>query len=336
MTNIKNNKYYQILLNPETNRNVKIPSNVPTSSCTFQLHNSIELPETNNLGNLCLIFNPFFLASNQTEFKDNAPGVINPILRNMKYKALFYSSLYVNNSWYVSGDKEFGNYKPINIGQCIEPIYDQYRLVSASIVVRYIGKLDDSKGTIGGGIIYEKNKICAGDCEIKGNHVDTGEEETFTLHVYVKNFKKYSDFNLIRKSYYHQENQLYEGIKMIYFPLDNSYYEYSPLIKDSDVNSKMLPKVDGETYVINENFVQTCDYVKNGFQFAIYVQNGPIDQVCLRCDIYCNFECLPSNELLKILPITISNEFMQPNELEEAIAYIQKKPIFKFNEIYKY
>ena len=56
--------YLNNLLMPEKCKGVKIPSPIPVPSCSFQLHNCVTL-SPNNQGNLGVMFNPFFLSSNQ-------------------------------------------------------------------------------------------------------------------------------------------------------------------------------------------------------------------------------------------------------------------------------
>ena len=63
--------YLNNLLMPEKCKGVKIPSPIPVPSCSFQLHNCVTL-SPNSQGNLGVMFNPFFLASNQwTNNSDN-------------------------------------------------------------------------------------------------------------------------------------------------------------------------------------------------------------------------------------------------------------------------
>lgn len=57
--NRQNYNYLNNLLCPEKAKGCKIPSSVPIPSCSFQLHNCVTLT-TNNLGNIGIIFNPFF------------------------------------------------------------------------------------------------------------------------------------------------------------------------------------------------------------------------------------------------------------------------------------
>ena len=56
--------YLNNLLYPEKCKGVKIPSPIPVPSCSFQLHNSTTV-STNSSGNLAIMFNPFFLYSQE-------------------------------------------------------------------------------------------------------------------------------------------------------------------------------------------------------------------------------------------------------------------------------
>ena len=314
MINTKN-KYLDILLHPEENKGVKIPSNVPVPSCSFQLHNSIELPKTNTYGNMAIIFNPFFLASNDNEFVNNDAFNRYVGLRDTQTKSNYYSSLYINRDDSLTGDNDNTNFGCFNIGQTIEPIYDQYRLVSASIIIKYTGKLEEVSGVIGGGIIYEKDNRSVYEVSVKG--VDSsGRPMAMDLNPTITTMKKYGNFNLARNSYYNKEYKSNEGIRMLYFPIDNSYEEYTKLLNDSIVN--MVINQEDISQVFNECIIQTSEYVKNGFKFMIYIQGAPAQKKCFRCDIYCNFECLPNASYLNYLPITMNNEFVTKEEKKEA------------------
>ena len=160
--------YLNNLLYPEKCKGVKIPSPIPVPSCSFQLHNCVTL-STNSSGNLAFVFNPFFLA-NANDFKtvvkiDSDQGNYRLTETN------FLTTLWVNNNGSLSGYEPNDNWDPINIGQAIPNVYDQYRLVSASIVVKYIGRLDITSGVIGGAIIYDDNKYVGG--QIKTENEDS-------------------------------------------------------------------------------------------------------------------------------------------------------------------
>ena len=130
--------YLNDLMYPEKCKGVKIPSLMPVPSCSFQLHNSVML-STNNSGNLAIIFNPFLLVN-----KDNL--VFNPRIdfnngKNFIENIEYVSSLYVNNSTSLDGRSNNDNFRLVDIGQSLPGVYTQYRLVSASITLKYIGRM---------------------------------------------------------------------------------------------------------------------------------------------------------------------------------------------------
>ena len=220
--------YLNNLLYPEKCKGVKIPSPIPVPSCSFQLHNCVTLT-TNTSGNLAFVFNPFFLA-NSNDF--NTTVNINSDQGNYRLTETDYlSTLWVNNHGSLTGYEPNDNWQPINIGQAIPNVYDQYRLVSASIVIKYIGRLDITSGVIGGAIIYDDNKVVGG--RIKTENTESGSVAvTITGN---PGLSKYGNFDLAMDSFYHQENLVLEGMRELYFPLDNSHEEYTKLAGNSTI-----------------------------------------------------------------------------------------------------
>jgi len=318
--------YLNDLLYPEIYKNVKIPSPIPVPSCSFQLHNSVTL-STNSLGNLGIIFNPFFLATNDVA---NDPLVFKLREKDgLLYRTDVLSSFFVNNHDTLTGYESNDNWIPVNIGQMIPPVYNQYRLVSASIVVKYIGRLDVTSGVIGGAIIFDETqeigafgKYGSLEGEFAGDYISA----TNTL-------TKYGNFDLAIDSHYHQQNYLLDGIRLLYFPIDNYYEEYTKLFGPKLINLKLV--TDWNEGLINDRPVMTTstDYLKNGFKFMIYTLGAPPSSSCFKVDIYCNFECLPDSEFLDYMPSSISEYTISNNEKKQAIEIVQKKPIMSIKEV---
>ena len=341
--------YLNHLLVPEKCKGGKIPSPIPVPSCSFQLHNCVTL-SPNNSGNIAILFNPYFLSSNQFisatspntnnsiegmysqdgtyyNISNNAGANSVPKSGEFLYAPTMLSSLLVNNSPGLTGTESNENFRPVNINQSIPPVYDQYRLVSASVVVKYIGRLDIVSGVIGGAIVFDENNFLNGTgyyavgdgtktvAELKGasNHTTFGNIGS----------SKYGNFDLGMDSFYHQENLCLEGIRELYFPLDNSYEEYSKLINSDTVS-------DG--YYSTSSFIElNPDQYKSGFNFFIYTLGAPTGS-CLKLDIYCNFECLPSATFLNYMPISVSTYGMSNQEKKDIITTVQEKPILKAGE----
>lgn len=301
--------YLNNLLYPEKSKNVKIPSPIPVPSCAFQLHNCITL-STNSSGNIAVVFNPFFLASNTFDQK-----IIGDEMHRLTGTFNYFTTLWVNNNDSLSGSAVDNGFRPFNIGQCIPAVYDQYRLVSASVVVKYIGRLDITSGVIGGAIVFDEDMhIGGGFTETSGtNHVTSGV-----------NLAKYGNFDLAMDSFYHQENLTLEGIRELYFPLDNSYEEYFKLFNDTLPTYTNIP---GFFTVTAED-----DYYKSGFNFFIYTLGAPSNSACLKFDIYCNYECLPNASFMNYLPISMTPYPVSQEEKRSANVIIQQKPVMKVKE----
>ena len=304
--------YLNNLLYPEKCKGVKIPSPIPVPSCSFQLHNCVTLT-TNEKGNLAFVFNPFFLANNNdfaTEIKFGQEGKYT--MKDTQY----LSTLWVNNSPLLEGNQPNPDWHCINIGQSIPNVYDQYRLVSASVIVKYIGRLDITSGVIGGAIIYDDNDIVGGYATFE--NVD--EQIGVTLRTASPNLAKYGNFDLAMDSFYHQENLVLEGIRELYFPLDNSYEEYTKLAG----NTYIQPQAMENNYILK---MPDSDTYKSGFNYFVYALGAPARSSCFKVDIYCNFECLPNASFLNYLPLSVSPDSISNQEKKNAIAIVQQKPI---------
>ena len=130
-------------------------------------------------------------------------------------------------------------------------------------------------------------------------------------------------------SFYHQENLCIEGMRELYFPIDNSYEEYVKLFNEKLVTPELTEILGYPKLKVNEN------YLKNGFRYMIYVLGAPPSSSCFKVDIYCNFECLPNAEFLNYLPLSLNLDPTTPEEKKEATVIIQQKPIMKISETEK-
>ena len=316
---IQNFDYLSNMLRPEKARGSKIPSQIPIPSCSFQLHNSIAL-KTNSSGNLAFIMNPFFLADK------SALGQLVDGPENHVYMTKFLSSAWVNNDDSLTGASANDKWVPVDFGQVIPSVYNQYRLVSASLVVKYIGRLDNVQGMIGGAIIYN-NAITFGgklyDSQSAEGEYDPNNDGTFTV---LEELSKYGNFDLAQDSFYHSENMTLEGVRALYFPIDNSYEEYVNCIsKTTGVGVNDLGDDKFE-------FQATKEILRGGFQWFFYATNAPPSTSCFRFDIYCNFECLPNAEFLNYMPISLYISPVSDEEKKRAIMILQSRPIMKQSE----
>jgi hypothetical protein len=262
----QNNDYLDSLIRPEITKGSKIPTTIPVPSSSFQLHSSATF-SPNSLGHAAIVFNPFFLSSNTS---------VNPP-----------STMYLNNNAALTGGASSNFFLALDIGQVIPAVYNEYRLVSASVVIRYIGRLDIVQGVIGGAIVFD-------------NNVSNTAVDGVTVNAAIA---KYGNFNLAQDSYYFQENMTLNGIRELYFPLDTTYEQYRQM--STTIND---PKT-GFAFVI---------YLQDG----VYQLGAPNYKV----DIYCNYECLPDATFLNYIPTQTSTPQSETNK-GEAIRNVQLNAI---------
>ena len=308
--------YLKNLLFPEKCKGVKIPTPIPVPSCSFQLHNCLTL-STNSSGNLGILFNPFFLYNNNIQSKQFSTNN-----ETESVNLTYLSTLYVNNNDSLRGSASDVNWDPVSIGQMLPPVYDQYRLVSASLVVKYIGRLDIASGVIGGAIVFDELDGIGGGFVLQ---TQTGQAQGTSIPA---NIQKYGNFDLAMDSFYHQENLCLEGIRQLYFPIDNSFEEY---VRMTDGANITLEEISNKIY-----FKSDQDYIKNGFNWMIYVLGAPANSACFKLDVYLNFECLPSASFLNYIPITLSPMGTSSEEKRKANLIVQQKPIMKLSETNDY
>lgn len=306
----QNYAYLTSLLCPERSRGSKMPSQIPVPSCSFQLHNSITLT-TNASGNVAFVMNPCFLASESIIGSSVTIGETSYNIRN------FVTSAWVNNNDTLTGSAENNNWVPVNFFQTLPDVYDQYRLVSASLVIRYIGRLDETRGQIGGAIFYDELPTMGGQVQPGAGQVaNTGSPY----------LSKYGIFDYALDAFYSKTNMTLEGVRMLYFPIDNSYEEYTKVMNDS-ILAVEDGLVDGKVV-----FNPSRDYYKGVFNWFFWAQGCPSATACFKADIYCNYECLPNAKFLNYMPISINNVYIPVDKRKEWILSIQQHPIMKANE----
>ena len=305
-------EYLNAMLDPIKNKGGKVPSKIPIPTCSFQLHNSFTFHNNYANGNNVFTLNPFFLASDACKTKEIKVG-------NDKFNINVCSTYFFLRN---EGDGSTpDSYWTTNIAMdmTIPDVYDSYRLVSACMTVKYVGVLEEAKGMMGGCIAYEKNDNLAA----RFHKVSSPNNIMTTTNT---NLKDFANFELIRDSYYHTENTCLEGIKMLYFPLDNSFEEFKKVF-------------NGDGLTIHPDYTQawhlSTDYFKPGFNWFVYFQNTPFHNVGdFRLDYYLNFECIPKAEFLNYMPVSVSLIPYLPSELKKKfIDEVKDKAASKLNKL---
>lgn len=336
---IKQDAYLYDLLNPGSRRGVRIPSQFPIPSATFQLRSSIKF-SSNPKGCFLWHCNPFFLG-NPDLIGAHDDKVLQFQGREVVYRNFVcppISTFGCIDFENLDGKHEITGInsllRAVDIGQILPGyFYDQYRLVSAEVVVKYIGPMEDGRGIIGGSISFDplNNIFCSyyNDVGIRPQEVGPYDpfRSTDPCTVFLK--PEYSVFDNLRHMLFNKENSCMEGLRMLYFPIDNSYEEFSPICSGKFVKFNYL-------YYFSEDsgfgalFDLPSDQLRPGFNWIIYGQDLPPSKEYFKMDIFCNFECLPSAEFMNYCPLEVNPYNIKLIEKQNMLEKIKELAIQKY------
>lgn len=327
----ENYDYLNCLLYPEKYTNVRFPSQVAVPSATFQLKNSLTI-STNDVGCFLIKCNPFFLAQENAvgtsfihHYSYSPPSFIS--LRH--YVTRFLSAMnYIDLSSFDGVNfRRYMQWAPLNSNQIVaNDLYDQYRLVSGSISIRYIGGLDDACGFLGGSILFRKDKELS--CEMYFNTATNSDPEynyqpVSTAYQSFYGVKQEEClFKYLRDASYNKEVSCLDGIRMLYFPLDNSFSEFKKVINRDSLFSK-VPVEMGGGMPTELSVFSTENTYKTGFNWYLYGKDLPKNKNCLKLDLILNYECLLNSRFMNFVPISM-RPFSLPNKEMEIIRYKMK------------
>ena len=297
---IKNFNYLEDLMYPNIRHGVKIPSHMPIPSCTFTLKNTFKI-QTNGTGQMGIKYNPFCLIDESIKgynFK-------NPHVQG-RYVYAFepFSSLWLTRNTTSDGNDLTSEWGPYGIGQVIpEGIYSKYRLVSASIQVRYIGPLEEAEGYFFGAVVpsvdYSFGSRYYGMDRPDQPYIPNPNQSYPMLSLGGRFLVDGGEG--IKHEPTYREGTCLTGLSMIYYPLDNSYLEYVNVI---DRNSLQPTNKRYGSYA-NPYVEVKKDSYRGGFYWYIFSRDLPLNKWCILCDIVSNFECLPKAEFMNYAPVSI-------------------------------
>ena len=306
-------EYLDALMYPEKCKGIKLPSRIPIPSVAFQLHSSwtFKLSNKGSYGDMLGYFNPYFLASERALGRYPSAVIPPPAGYNLNE----YDVGNVGTFGSISdgdGEKYYGIIYFRDAKQVIPDVYTQYRLVSASIQMRYIGSMESAQGYMAGCVVNKENPY------VMGTYPSLFCDNTFqNLHV-----KDYMNEPTYR------EVSLLEGLRMLYYPIDNTYEEF-------------LPIFDGEGCdVVYANSANNYwrgminvppKSIRSGFRWMLYCYGPPLGD--MKIDIYCNFECIPNSKFLNYMPIDINTIHVDSKSKHKVYEEVQKKAVQKLNKI---
>lgn len=253
--------YVNALLYPESALQAKLPTLFPIPSTAFQMHFTTNvLPNGGSAGgNFAWTWNPFFLQDT------SIAG---------------YTTFFLNVDLTLNGNAGNDNFlvTPIGYNQIPATIYGSYRVVSASVVVSYIGKMDSVSGVLGIGIGLNNQGVAPPTTIAPA----TGKDSNSLL---------FGTFSQVDNLYFHERTQAANGLRAIYFPIDDKYTYFLPLLNASGPGSVA-------------NIANTYN---SGFYFAGYGSGLPATGGTVRFDFYVNYECLVQPQFNNFIPSTPSN-----------------------------
>lgn len=263
-------EYLQIVFLPERQCVAKIPSLFPVPSSSFMTHFQANLT-TNALGNLAFVWNPFYLSD-----------ALNP--------APTMTTFFVNNNAALTGTGVSNFFAGVDPGYSQTPasLYQEYRVVGASCVVTYTGRMDIVSGIIGMGV---------GLTPLGGNAIAGAVDAASQI---------YGNFSLIDDLYFAKRTQAVNGVRGIYFPLDNRFLNFNPMFTGIGGSLAYQPSL-------------------NGFHLTFYGAGLPVSSQCLRVDFYIQYEATVQpifNNYITQAPGSYSNT----NWLEVTSEIIHKNP----------
>ena len=319
--------YLEDLLHPETRRGVRIPSENPVPTCTFNLTTRV-IMTPNPYGNLYVWINPYFLTTSKS---DGLQYPYSYVSNNVQYnRRLFtkdYSGFSFNNQVALDGQYEVAEMYSKEIGMKIEDVYTSYRLVSGSVQVRYIKDLASASGVMGGAVINNETQCISCKYYIESNQSADYDPSRVFYSSGMTPAYQYSKFDTIRHCIGSKENTILEGLRLLYYPIDNSFDEFVPIYSGGYTEPKQIDK-----WTIKPNVMVNEYGIKTGFNWAIYVEGASDEPNSIYMDLNLNFECIPKPEYLDYFPVGVCTSALSIQEKKEIFDIVKSNSISKINK----
>ena len=311
--------YLQYLLYPERYKYTKMPSQIPIYSTCFHLRKTHEIM-TNANGCFFVYFNPDFLVSGNNGPQHFSYYYDGDLIQGWAHIGTTF--------WRGIGDRITGNEElpdnavvgTLDMEQIVAPIYTSYRLVNGRMTIRYMGNLTTAAGVIGGAICLRDTQYLGGIYYVSDDDYDPQAE----MRPLMTDLREFGDFSNIRNLYGSREFNCLEGIKLLYYPIDNSYKEFTKFYDGK--GAKFFRNMIGET--VNTSCTADYDVFKGGFAWVAYVQRG-MPNVKYQITVDLNFECLLDPEYSDYMPSSLNVYNMTPSQENNVIEKIRLNAIQK-------
>lgn len=268
--------YIKALLYPEKTKNARVPCKFPVSSHTIQQTDFMTIT-TNSLGNFQLEFNPQnFLSAVGTEVYLNTDPTLN------------------GNTMLAAGTYTAPNVLTNSFATTVN--FSAFRVVSACMIIQYVGNLQDQKGRLGGAIEF------------------TATSTSDPV------LNQYSQFNNIDDKMFSQVVDTMDGIKICYFPKDYQDFNFVKVNTNPEAN-KLSSKVSLLAYgqglpqsspCVRVDFIKNLETIPN-YGLADLLEMDTEQEEEDKCAE--NASCYVANHKLAIMPLNSSNALYKAFEL---------------------
>lgn len=306
--------YMSNLLNPSI-RGVKIPSLTPQPSYSFTLTKQQKIT-TNASGKSLVVFRPFFLTHDYRGIYRR-----NPWQQRFNYLASPLSTFLVYTE--QSSNNLVCSANPIDVGQTVpEGLFQSYRLVSASLKVRFNAEMKSGSGFISGAQVDVYDPSIHGKYYTKTNPGLPFDPEATTYQLTALGGYWTQLSSLQARPSFQIVNTL-GSLSFIYYPLDTSMLEYYSFFTTREiVVSKMR---NGSSYNPQWWVDNPLLYKQTTFAWVIRSEGLPANTTCLLFDIQCNFECLPTVKAQKYIQPTLYPYSLATTELNRIISAVRER-----------
>lgn len=306
--------YFKTLTEPETYSGIRIPSRIRLPSITFQQRYTTRIISS-KYGFFCVSFNPWFLASN------DLAGIVLPLtgattpenLTSQNWVSTMWSNDDTNRTGYETL-ATLSQVDPIQVNNQIPPIINAYRLVSASMKLKWLYRNDITSGVFKGGICLANVRELAA--------IFRGPTTTRTTSVNEDMRRMLSNGQNIEKLFYYRCNPVLEGIRLLYFPVGNEMLEYKRLLtRDNFKSAVKLEAIKGWTRIY---FHVDDAYWNSNFNWVVCMLEGYHYQTySTEIEICCNYEGLLTPECLGYIPQEIETKGITIKTLSSVIELMK-------------
>ena len=326
---LRNYDYLNTLLYPEKSRGCKIPTQMPLWSTTFNFKRTYTFT-TNNNGGYLGFFNPFFLMTDcanpiyykfHDEVTDTDQAIWCLIMGTcvqIPWNLIDGTTIMPNNAQTPS----------IYVGQNIPNIYSSFRLVSGSLNLRYIDSYSDTAGYMFGAIINSPiSQVCGRFFEATVSDSPPPAPDPDTLIKWnTVNIYKWGNPNNVRQLPYYREKSCLEGIRLLYYPSDNSYEEFMPILTPKDFKIRRYKGLMPDNFYYPSIIPNNINLFKDSFEWVFGVYNSE-PHTTFYVDINLNFECLVNSEYNDIIPSTKDNLLCSLEDHKNALLKIKNQAV---------